>query len=130
MMGHTQPLHDALGMRHVACGEDDLAAGKRLERRLERRVGLDRRVVDVVHVIEEMRGIDAVQGHHAAHRSAVLAPVLFLHAARLLGVDLEQVGDVAADAHVDLGEQVATRRIERVVEVEQPDVGVVARSFV
>jgi hypothetical protein len=55
----------------------------------------------------------------------VVAPVLLLHAPRLLGVDLEPVGDVAADAHVDLGEQVAARRIERVVEVEQPDVGIV-----
>ena len=83
-----------------------------------------------MYVIEEVRRVDAVQGHHAAHRGAVLAPVLFLHAPRLLGIDLQQVGDVAADAHVDLGEQVATRRIERVVEVEQPDVGIMPRSFV
>ncbi len=37
-----------------------------------------------------------------------------------------QVGDIAADAHVDLGEQVAARRIERVVEVEQPDARIVS----
>ena len=55
----------------------------------------------------------------------MVAPVLLLHAARLLGIDLQPVGDIAADAHVDLGEQVAARRIERVVEVEQPDVGIV-----
>ena len=29
MMRHAQPLHDALGMRHVAGGEDDLAARQR-----------------------------------------------------------------------------------------------------
>ncbi len=29
VMGHAQPLHDALGVRHVARGEDDLAARQR-----------------------------------------------------------------------------------------------------
>ena len=77
MMRHAQPLHDLLGMRHVARGEDDLAAGQRRQRRSRAPgLALDRRVVDVVHVIEVMARIDAVQAHHAAHRGAVVAPVL------------------------------------------------------
>jgi hypothetical protein len=80
-----------------------------------------------VHVVEVVLGVDTVQGHHPAHRGTVVVPVLLLHAARFLGVDLEEVGDVAPDSHVDLGEEVAARRIERVVEVEQPDVGIVHR---
>src|SRR4029077_20594594 len=78
-------------------------------------------------VIEIVARIDAVQGHHAPHRGAVVAPVGLLHPPCFLGVDLQPVGDVAADAHVDLGEEIAARRIERVVEVEQPDVWIVER---
>src|SRR5262249_6607167 len=40
-------------------------------------------------------------------------------------VDLQQVGDEGADALVDLVEQVARGRVERVVEIEDPAIDVV-----
>ncbi len=126
----VEASHHGVGMRLGAVGEDQLAAGKLLDRGAEHRVGLQRRVVDVVHVAQELVGLHAVLGHQAAHRGAVALVVVLLQLERGVAVELEEIHDVAADALVHLLPQVQMMRIKRVVEVEDPglDVGELARA--
>src|SRR5262245_52750903 len=107
-----------------AIGEDELATLELLDRGAERRVGLERRVIDLVHEIEEVVRLHAVLGHQPAHRGAVALVIVLLQPERLLMADLEKLRDVAADALVHLLPQVDVMRIERVVEVEHPGVDV------
>ena len=90
----------------------------------ERRIGLERRMVDLMHEIEEVVGLHAVLGHHPAHRGAVALVVVLLQAERLLVADLEKARDVVADALVDLLPQIEVMRIKRVVEIEHPGLDV------
>ena len=121
--------HHRVGVLARAVGEDELAAGQPLDRGAERGVRLERRMIDLVHIGEVVVRVHPVLGHHPAHRGAVAAVIVLLHAERLVAAHLEEVGDVAADAFVDLLPQVQVMRIERVVEVEHPgrDMGESAR---
>jgi hypothetical protein len=58
-----------------------------------------------------------VLSHHAAHGRAVALVIVLLDAEGVLAGDLEVVGDIFADALVDLVPQVEMMRIERVVEI-------------
>jgi hypothetical protein len=58
--------------------------------------------------------------HEAAERGAELAVVGFLQVARVDEGHAEKAGDELTHLLVDLGEQVAVGRIERVVQVEDP----------
>ncbi len=58
--------------------------------------------------------------HEAGERRAELAVVGFLQMARVVERHAEKAGDELAHALVDLGEQVALGRVERVVEIEDP----------
>lgn len=78
--------------------------------------------VDVVDEIEELLRLDTVDGHQAREGGAVVAVVLLLQAVSLLAVDIQQLADEGPHLDVDLREQVAGRRIKRVVQVEHPDV--------
>ena len=57
MMIDREPLHDGVRMRPGTVGEDELAARQLFERRAERLIGLDGRVVDPVHIVEEIVGL-------------------------------------------------------------------------
>jgi hypothetical protein len=70
---------------HRAVGENELAAGKLLDRGAEARVGFDRRVVDVVNILEKVVGPDAVLLHQAAERRAVAAVIVLLDAVGFFG---------------------------------------------
>ena len=125
----VEPPHHGVGVRARAVGEDQLAAGKLLDRGAERWVRLERRVVDLVHEGEIRVRVHPVLGHHAAHRGAVTLVVVLLHPEGVVLADLQEVRDVGADALVHLLPQVQVMRIERVVEVEHPgfDMGEIAR---
>ena len=69
---------------------------------------------------EEVLRVDAVKLHQPIQGRAVDAIVLFLQAARFARIHIEKARDIGGHARVDLGEEVAMRRIERVVEVEHP----------
>src|SRR5258708_11399139 len=58
-----------------AVGQDQLAAFQLGDRLSHRGIGLERRVVDLVHVGEVIVSAHAVLGHHAAHRGAVAAVI-------------------------------------------------------
>ena len=52
----VEPPHHGVGVRAGAVGEDQLAAGQFLDGRAERRVRLQRRVIDLVHIVEKIVG--------------------------------------------------------------------------
>src|SRR5437870_4494253 len=109
-------------MIHRAVGEDQLAAGQFCDCRPHRRIGLQRRMVDFVHIAKEIVGADAVLGHHAAHGGAVAAVIVFLDTAGFLRRDAEEISHELADPRIDLLPQIDVMRVERVVEVEHPGV--------
>ena len=120
----AEPRQHRIGVAAGAVGEDELAAGELLDRDAERRIGLERGVVDLVHEIEEIVGLHAVLDHQSAHRGAVALVVVLLHAEGLLVGDLEEAGDVVANALVHLLPEIEVMGIERVVEVEHPGLDV------
>ncbi len=83
--------------------------------------GLDR---DVVHLGQERLGGDAMVGHQPRQRGAVLVQVLLLQRAgleaRQAGLARHELGHPAFHQ----GDELGPRRIEGVVEVEDPDVDV------
>src|SRR5262249_46333160 len=64
------------------------------------------------------------------HRGAIALVVILLEPERVIVADLEELGDVIADALVDLLPEIDVMRVERVVEIEHPgfDLGEVAGS--
>ena len=81
--------------------------------------------IDVVHELQERVRVDLVQLDEAGQRRAVVVVVALLQVAGMLQRQIEVLGDEGAHALVDLGEQVAGRRVERVVEIEHPHAGIV-----
>ena len=125
MLPDAEPRQHRVDVIGRAVGQDQLAAGQLRDRCAHRGIGLERRVIDPVHIGEVVVGAHAMLGHHAAHGGAVTAVIVLLDAPRLLGVDLEPVADELADPGIDLLPQIDVMRIERVVEVEHPGVDVV-----
>ncbi len=73
--------------------------------------GLQRRVVDPVHIGEEIVGADAMLGHHAAHRGAVAAVVVLLDAGASSGDTFRKVRTRTRDPRIDLLPQIDVMRI-------------------
>ena len=78
MLADAEPLQHRTGMVGRAVGQDQLAPRQFCDRRAHRRIGLQRRMVDLVHVGEIVVGAHAVLGHHAAHAGAVAAVIVLL----------------------------------------------------
>src|SRR6267142_1383861 len=114
-----------------AVGQDQLASGEFRDRSSHRRVRLQRRMIDFVHVSEIVVGMHAMLGHHAAHGGAVAAVIVLLDPARFVRGYLEPGADEFADPDIHLLPQIDVMRIQRVVEVEHPgiDVGESAGRF-
>ena len=126
-----EPRDDCIGMFPRAVGENEFAAGQFFQRGAERRIGLDRRMVDLMHDLEIFVGLHIVLDHQPAHRRAVALVIILLDFERLVLRHAEKIRDVAADLVVDLPPQPDVMRIERVVEIEHPgfDMGETARGF-
>ncbi len=121
MLMHVEAAHHRVGVLAGAVGEDQLAAGQLFQRGAERRIGLQRRMVDLVDELEVVVRVDAVLGHQPAHGGAVTLVIVLLDAEGLVRRHLQEVDDEGADAVVDeLPQQVM--RVEGVVEVEHPGV--------
>jgi hypothetical protein len=119
-MQDAELARDALRVRARTVRKDQAPARQRLDglRQLGM-LGHDREV-DVVHIVEEGLRAHLVHLHKATERRAELAVVALLQMARVRERHAEEVGDELAHLLVDLGEEIALRRIERVVEVEDP----------
>ena len=98
----------------------NLRPGQACERRRQSRGGEHGAKIDVVHVIEKVLRRHAMQAHQPGQRGAVLVVIGLAQALRLFERNAETIGDELAHALVDLGEQIAVGRIERVVEIEHP----------
>ena len=120
MTCEAEPREHRRGVAGGAVGEDELAAGKLFDRRPQRRIGFERRIIDLVDVIEKIVGLHAVLDHHPAQGGAVALVIILLQLERLVMGDLEEARDVIADARVDLLPEIDVMRVERVVEIEHP----------
>ena len=125
MLSEAEPRQHGVGMAARAVGEDQLAARKTFERQAERRVRLERRMIDLMHEIEEVVRRHAMLGHQPAHRGAVALVIVLLQPECLIVGDLEEVGDIVADALVHLRPEIDVMRVKRVVEVEYPGLDMV-----
>src|SRR5262245_56233143 len=122
MAFELKPREHRVGVAARAVGQDQLAPRQALDRRAQCRVRRERRMIDLMHKIEEVVGLHPVLGHQAAHRGAVSLVVVLLHPERLLAGDLEEIRDVIADAFVHLLPEIEVMGVERIVEVEHPGV--------
>ena len=66
MMGDAEARQHLLGMGHGAVGEDQLAAGQRVQGLVQGRIGRHRRMIDVMHIVEKVVRRDAMLDHQAA----------------------------------------------------------------
>src|SRR5262245_12165761 len=65
-----------------------------------------------------------MMNHEAVEGGLMVAEILLLHGARRLGIEVEQLLHILPDPALDLVEQPAGRWIQRVVQVENPALGV------
>ena len=119
-----KPPHHRVRMLAGAVGENELAAGQFRKRRSERRIGLNRRMVDLMHDLEIIVGLHSVLDHQPAHRGAVTTVIILLQPKRLVFGDFQKTRNITADTRVDLTPEVEVMRIERVVEIEHPGLDV------
>src|SRR3546814_3766468 len=75
---------------------------------------------DIVDIVEIIGRVDRVFSHQPGERGAVAMEIVLLDPPRLDRVATEKARDISADPLVDPREQVRRRRIERVVEIEDP----------
>src|SRR5262245_27432472 len=115
---YAEPLDHGFRMLARAVGEDEPAPRQPGERRGKFGRGVNRTQIDVVHIVEEIVGRHVMQAHQPRERGAVLVVIGFGQALRLVQRDAEAIGDELAHAPVDLREQIAVGRVERVVEIE------------
>ena len=73
-----------------------------------------------MHEVEEGVRIHAVMGHQPAQARAMLAEITLLQIARRRLLQPQQLFDEKPDSAIDLREEIAARRVERVVEIEDP----------
>ena len=79
-----KPRHDGISVFLCAVGEDQLAARQFFQRSAERRIRLDRRVVDLVHDLEIFVRLHAMFDHQPAHRRPVALVIILLDFERAL----------------------------------------------
>ncbi len=119
-VGEAQPVEHAPRMPFVGIGEDELSSRQPVERRDQSRIGGQPREFAVVHEVEEFARVDSMVAHQPGERRAMFEEVRLLHPPRLDRIATQQALDIFAHADVDQLEQIAGRRIEAVVEVEDP----------
>ena len=68
-------------------------------------------MIDFVHVIEEVVGVEAVLGHHAPHGGAVAAIVILLNLEGFILRHVQVLRNEIANPHVHLLPQIDMMRI-------------------
>jgi hypothetical protein len=115
-----EPGHHRLGVPPRAIGENKLTSAEPSDRGAKRRVGCQRRMIDLVHDFQKLVGVKTVLLHQAAHAGAVALVIVLLHPERFVGRNFKKVCDVVADALIDLLPEIEMVWIERVIEIEYP----------
>src|SRR5262245_25569263 len=111
-------LHDCSSVLACAIRKNELAAGKIFQSRTQSRIGLQRRMIDAVHELEIIIGLQTMLGHQAAHRRSIALVVVLLQAKRLVSRYLQEVGHISAYPLINLLPQIEVMRVERIVEIE------------
>src|SRR6185295_21086 len=119
-MQDSEFARDALGMPARSVGEDQLASGQTLNARRQFRVRGKPGKVKIVDVVEKQLGVHVMHLHQTTQGGAELPIVSLLQVPRILEGNAEKAGNEFAHALVDLTEQIALDRIERVIEIEDP----------
>src|SRR5262245_13957224 len=107
-------------MADITVGENEFATGKGLKRLSKQRMRWYARIVDGMDGLQEMIGVDAVMEHQAMQRRTMIAVVCLLQRTSLVIGQARHIDHVIRDEEVDLREEIALARIERVVEIEDP----------
>ena len=118
--GQAEPVEHAIGIGRVGDGEDDLAPGQPTDRRRERGVFLEHVHLDIMDEGEEFVRVDVMFRHQPGQRRAMGQKILLLKTMRGGVVDVETIGDIGRHLRGDAREQHRTRRVQRVVEIENP----------
>jgi DNA-binding GntR family transcriptional regulator len=111
---------DFFGIGRAGIGVDDLAAGKLCDASGEVGVRRKDREIDVVNLVQVGARIDVMLAHQARKRRAVGLPVIGAQVIGARPVDLKRLHDPVGHLDLDLVEKPHLRRVERVVEVEDP----------
>src|SRR6188508_1078709 len=77
-------------------------------------------MIDLVDKLEIIIGPHAMLGHHPAHGGAVTPVIVFLQPECFVLRDLQKIGNIGADALIDLLPEIEVMRVKRVVEIEYP----------
>jgi hypothetical protein len=83
-------------------------------------IRLEGGMIDLMHILQKVVGVQAMLRHHPAHGGAIAAIIVFLDFESLRLRNFEIVGHEIADAHVHLLPEIDVVRIECVVEIEYP----------
>src|SRR5688572_32064844 len=111
-------------MADRAVGIDQLAPRQALQRLVQPLVREHAGNVDPMDELQELPRIDLVMDHEAVEGGLVLAEILLLERPGRLRLEAQKLLDIFADAPLNLVEQPAGRRVERVIQVENPALGV------
>ena len=82
------------------------------------------RQINLVDMIEKFIRRHTVHGHQAIKRRAMLGIILLLARTGFVARQMQKPGDEIRHPLVNLSEQIAFCRVERVVEVEHPGVAI------
>ena len=115
-------IENPFGMGGRGVGKDDLASAQSAQRIVQARIGTDRPEIDIVNVVHVIDRIDIVMDHQPVQGGAVLVKIALLDPAGLFHLQAEMAGHIFADAAADLGKDMAAGGIERVVQIEDPDI--------
>ena len=119
-MPDAQACQYTLGMGDRAVCEHQLAPGQSRKLRTKRGILGNDAHIKVMHMGKKILGRHIVQLHETRQRCSMLAEIVLLKAIGLVSIDAQEIADEPAHAHVHLREEIAGRRIERVVEIENP----------
>ena len=111
---------DFLGIGRAGVGVDDFATGKRRDAARKAGIGRQDREVDVVNIGKIGAGVDIMFAHQPGERGAIGRPVM---GAQMVGagtINLQGLHDPVGHPDLDLVEKPHVRRIQRIVEVEDP----------
>lgn len=113
-------LQHVLRIGRAAVGVDDLAARQIADRGGQRRVRFEHGKVDVMHVRQIGAGIQIMQAHEPRKGCSVIAPILGTQPVGMGARDPEGGHHEIGHPHFDLIKERHMRRIERVIEIEDP----------
>jgi len=125
MVAEPDLVEHSACIRRITVREDESAAGQTVKKSREPLVALEPVQCDVMYIREEMVGIYPMFLHQPRECRAVLVEVSFLYAPRLFGAAVEQPLNIGSHSLVDQVEQSRRRRIQAIIEIEDPvaDVG-------